>query len=83
MCNFCGESDGCKMVGGNAFQYSFNVSDWEKLYRFMRFVYLPFIHSLVIAARFRDGTTYSISGKPRKITEREMKNYEKENTGSG
>jgi hypothetical protein len=55
-CPVCGSSDGCKFVGGQAYLYKENhlsVDDWRRIYRFVKYQWLPFLHQVVHNARQR------------------------------
>ena len=53
-CKHCGQSDGCKPVGGrlNDIQY-LSADDWAKVHWFLKYIQLPFIHRLVVEAEER------------------------------
>lgn len=54
MCEYCGEKDGCKPTGGLLGHHDeLSVDDWRRIYEFMKYVQLPFIHSVIVAARKR------------------------------
>ncbi len=66
-CPWCKEINGCKPTGGKMGDATFlTVKDWEKIYNFMRYVQLPFMHKILADAffraeepyHFRDGKTY-------------------------
>lgn len=54
MCDYCGAVDGCIPVGGKfADCPDLTADDWRKVYNFTKYVYLPFIHGIIMNARRR------------------------------
>lgn len=54
-CPYCGSVDGCKPVGGLLAQINeLSADDWRKVYEFIKYVQLPFIHQVIYEARSRD-----------------------------
>ena len=69
MCKLCGynEYDGCGPVGSLlAHESNLTADDWRKIYEFMRYVWLPFLHSTVLRARARAGIEYTEKGNPKR-----------------
>lgn len=55
MCEFCRTIDGCKPIPTHLNLQPLNKEDWRDVYIFMRYVYLPFMHGIVMRARRRAG----------------------------
>ena len=54
MCEYCGEKIGCKSTGGRlSHVQELTADDWRLIYDFIRFVQLPFIHTIIMRARAR------------------------------
>jgi hypothetical protein len=54
MCEYCGETHGCKLTGGTLNQVdTLNVNDWQSIYEFVMHVELPFIHGVILRSRER------------------------------
>jgi hypothetical protein len=67
MCNYCGETDGCRFTKGRITDAPLSRDDWNEIYLFMRYSYLPFIHAIIARAyRRNDGRTFTKAGRPRK-----------------
>lgn len=55
MCELCEEEDGCKHIDGNLIAYPLNADDWQAIYLYLRYSYLPFIHAIILRAQAREG----------------------------
>lgn len=53
-CSICGKSNGCNFTDGKLVNEPFIADDWKKIYDFIRFIYLPFIHAVMGKARERN-----------------------------
>lgn len=49
-CPVCGEIDGCKPTYGYLRDAPLSVNDWRRVYEFMKYVELPFIHRVIAQA---------------------------------
>lgn len=57
-CPYCGGVDGCHPTGGITGQHNeLSARDWEKIYWFVKYVQLPFLHRIILAARNRNRET--------------------------
>ena len=55
MCDLCGATP-CKPNRGKLTDdHELNADDWHKVWWFMQYVYLPFMHNILIEARKREG----------------------------
>lgn len=53
-CPYCGGIDGCHLTTGFlGRELSLTVDDWRKVYWFVKYVQLPFIHQIIANARDR------------------------------
>ena len=53
-CPVCGCDDGCEPTGGYLGDVSaLTADDWRRVYEFMRYVQMPFIHSVIATAILR------------------------------
>lgn len=68
MCKLCGEEDGCSPIGGGPYQWGahFTPEDWEKIYIHFRWVYLPYMHNIIIKSYERAGYTITKTGRIKK-----------------
>lgn len=51
MCKYCGAKDGCTYLGLYMVEldrqgYDMRKGDWQDIYWFMKYVYLPFMHRI-------------------------------------
>jgi hypothetical protein len=54
MCDYCGETDGCKFTSGLMSQVdTLNVDDWRRIYGFVKYVQLPFLHRIILQSQER------------------------------
>jgi len=55
MCELCHGKDGCRIRPGRYLGdcEELTVEDWDMVYQFMRHIWLPFIHSVILRARKR------------------------------
>ena len=67
MCEFCGSTDGCKPTDGLITVYPLTKDDWQDLYQFMKYSYLPFVHSIIIRAQKQAGVEYKNGRGRRKL----------------
>ncbi len=57
MCEICGATP-CKPLGGKlAHEPDLTADDWQRVYDFIRYVHLPFVHSIIAEARQRTNET--------------------------
>jgi hypothetical protein len=53
-CPVCGGVDGCEPTGGYLGDVSaLTADDWRRVYEFMRYVQIPFIHAIIANAILR------------------------------
>lgn len=54
MCEVCGSNNGCRPTQMQmALNENLRAEDWRDIFWFMRYVYLPFMHSVVARAKAR------------------------------
>jgi hypothetical protein len=57
-CPYCGSTDGCNFTGGPISQnFELSADDWKRIYWFLKYVQLPFLHQMITDARERNKTT--------------------------
>jgi hypothetical protein len=49
-CPVCGCREGCEPTGGYLSDAPLSADDWRRVYEFMRYVQMPFIHSIIANA---------------------------------
>lgn len=73
MCNFCGEADGCKYTAGTMGEIpELTADDWKAIYLHIRYSHLPFMHSIIVRAKEREGITFTPSGRAKRSNQLEM-----------
>jgi len=54
MCELCHGKDGCIPTGKRLSESNeLTVEDWDAVYRFWKYIWLPFLHSVIMRARKR------------------------------
>lgn len=49
-CPVCGSTDGCVPAGGYLRDAPLSVDEWRRVYEFMKYIELPFLHSITANA---------------------------------
>jgi len=62
-CPVCGSKNGCEPMPGTLRYAPLSVDDWRKVYEFVKYVQLPFLHNL----------TYHAIERQKKQTKGELK----------